>query len=149
MTSYVSAELRRLVESRARGLYEYCLVHQGDTFFGCQVDHIISEKHGGATEAENLAYACTICNRAKGTDIASIAPSTGELTRLFNPRSDRWLDHFELNGVLIEPRTPVGEATARVLGFNETERVLEREALRHVGRYPPREARHMLRQSDS
>ena len=149
MTSYVSAGLRRLVESRARGLCEYCLVHQSDTFFGCQVDHIISEKHGGATEAENLAYACTICNRAKGTDIASIAPSTGELTRLFNPRSDRWLDHFELNGVLIEPRTPVGEATARVLGFNERERVLEREALRHVGRYPPREARDMLRQSDS
>ena len=149
MTSYVSEELRRLVESRARGLCEYCLVHQSDTFFGCQVDHIISEKHGGATQADNLAYACTICNRAKGTDIGSIAPSTGELTRLFNPRSDRWLDPFQLNGVLIEPRTPVGEATARVLGFNETERVLEREALRHVGRYPPREARHMLRQSDS
>ncbi|MFH1267759.1 MAG: HNH endonuclease [Planctomycetota bacterium] len=107
----------------------------------------MSEKHGGATQPENLAYACTICNRAKGTDIGSIAPSTGELSRFFNPRSDRWPDHFQLHGVVIEPRTPVGEATASVLGFNEPERILEREALQHVGRYPPPEARGVLTQS--
>ena len=140
MTSYVTAELRRLVESRASGLCEYCLIHQRDTFFGCQVDHVVSEKHGGRTDAQNLAYACAICNRAKGTDIGSVAPSTGEYTRFFNPRSDRWADHFQLDGVVIEPRTPIGEATAKVLGFNETERIVEREALRHIGRYPPGEA---------
>lgn len=43
-----------------------------DTYFGCQVDHIISEKHGGATEEHNLAYACSYCNRNKGSDIGSI-----------------------------------------------------------------------------
>ena len=144
MTSYVSAELRRLVESRASGLCEYCLVHASDTFFGCQVDHIISEKHGGATQAENLAYACTICNRAKGTDVGSIAPSTGEFVRFFNPRSDRWADHFQLHGVVIRPRSSIGEATANVLGFNKPERILEREALQHIGRYPPDEATTIL-----
>ena len=148
MTSYLSAELRRLVESRAAGLCEYCLIHESDTFFGCQVDHVISEKHGGPTDPENLAYACTICNRAKGTDIGSIAPSTGQLTRFFNPRADHWADHFQLNGVVIEPRTPIGEATAKILGFNDTERILEREALRHVGRYPPNEAARLLAQTD-
>lgn len=43
MTSYVSLELRRLVESRAHGVCEYCLIHEDDTYFGCQVEHIISE----------------------------------------------------------------------------------------------------------
>ena len=56
MSSYVSAELRRLVAQRAEGLCEYCLIHESDTFFGCQVDHIISEKHGGQTAPENLGY---------------------------------------------------------------------------------------------
>ena len=98
MTTYVHAELRRLVESRAHHLCEYCLIHERDTYLGCQVDHIISEKHGGLTEAANLAYACTFCNRAKGTDIGSLSPGTGEFTRLFNPRTDHWRDHFRLRG---------------------------------------------------
>ena len=144
MTSHISVPLRRLVESRANGLCEYCLIHQTDTFFECQVDHIISEKHGGPTDPDNLAYAYAICNRAKGTDIGSIAPSTGQLTKFFDPRRDHWADHFQLNGVLIEPRTPAGEVTVKILGFNETERLLEREALRQIGRYPPKEAARLV-----
>ena len=42
--SYISPELRRLVAARAEGLCEYCLIHEDDTFFGCEVDHILSEK---------------------------------------------------------------------------------------------------------
>src|SRR5207244_4512279 len=122
MTSYVSADLRRLVEARANRVCEYCLIHEDDTYFGCQVEHIIAEKHGGPTEAENLAYACAFCNRAKGTDIGTIAPSTREFTRFFNPRIDRWSEHFLLEGVFIQPRTAIGEATARILRFNDTER---------------------------
>jgi hypothetical protein len=41
-----------------------------------QVDHIIAEKHGGQTLAENLALSCSLCNQAKGSDIASIDPDT-------------------------------------------------------------------------
>jgi ATP-binding cassette subfamily F protein uup len=41
-TSYISAELRRLVVARAESLCEYCLIHEDDTFFGCEVDHIIT-----------------------------------------------------------------------------------------------------------
>jgi len=65
MTTYVAADLRRLVELRANHLCEYCLIHADDTYLGCQVDHVIAEKHGGATDADNLSYACTFCNRSK------------------------------------------------------------------------------------
>jgi hypothetical protein len=62
-STYVSAALRRLVIARARSACEYCLIHDDDTFHGCQVDHVVSEKHGGPTEESNLALACSVCNR--------------------------------------------------------------------------------------
>ena len=149
MTSYVSAQLRREVDSRANNLCEYCLIHEDDTYLGCQVDHVIAEKHGGATEANNLSYACTFCNRAKGTDIGSIIASSKDFTRFFNPRTDHWADHFVLNGALIEARTPVGNATAKILCFNEEERVLERQILINIGRYPSPQAKRHLMPSDA
>ncbi|HEX7774563.1 MAG TPA: HNH endonuclease signature motif containing protein, partial [Pyrinomonadaceae bacterium] len=48
-------------------------------------DHLIALKHGGQTTFENLALACFVCNRFKGSDIASIDAVTGELVGLFNP----------------------------------------------------------------
>ena len=136
MTSYVSASLRREVATRADGVCEYCLIHESNTYLGCQVDHVVSEKHGGATDSGNLAYACTCCNRAKGSDVGSIAAS-GEFTRFVNPRADRWRDHFQLRGVIIEPQTSIGEVTAKVLGINEPERIMERRLLPRLERYPP------------
>ena len=65
---------------------------------------------------------------------------TGEFTRFFNPRTDRWGEHFSLTSITIEPRTPIGEATAIILGFNQPERIVERRALQAIGRYPPDEA---------
>ena len=137
MTSYVGDDLRRLVTDRAQRHSEYWLIHEEDTFFGCEVDHIISIKHGGPTGADNLAFACVLCNRRKGSDIGSILRRTGEFIRFFNPRTDHWEDHFRLGGPVIEPLTEIGEVTARILDFNDDRRILEREALIGVGRYPP------------
>ena len=113
-TDYIRAELRRLVAWRADHVCEYCLIHSEDTFFGCEIDHVVSEKHGGLSLEDNLAYACLVCNRNKGSDIASIVPGTRELVRLFNPHTDRWRDHFRLglDGTTIESLTEIGEATA-------------------------------------
>jgi HNH endonuclease len=136
MAERIGSELRRLIAARANYLCEYCLVAEEDTYFGCEVDHIISVKHGGVTEAENLAYACAFCNRHKGSDIASISQHTGSLVRFYNPRIDRWADHFELDGLYIKSVSEIGEVTARILRFNDSEQILEREALSAIGRYP-------------
>ncbi|MFL5342896.1 MAG: HNH endonuclease [Gemmataceae bacterium] len=122
--------------ARAEGICEYCLIAEADTFFGCEADHIISEKHGGGTDAGNLAYACVFCNQAKGSDIGSVHWQTNSFVRFFNPRTDVWADHFRLVDDHIEGTTPIGVVTARILGFNRGERVLERETLRAVQRYP-------------
>lgn len=136
MSSYIGAEMRRSTIARAGERCEYCLIRESDTFFGCEVDHIISVKHGGSSDSNNLAYACMFCNRQKGSDLGSIVWRTGELVRFFNPRVDRWMDHFALEGARIDPLTDIGEVTARILEFNSEERILEREELISAGRYP-------------
>jgi hypothetical protein len=133
---YLSQDLRHQVAARASNLCEYCLIHENDTAFGCAVDHIISLKHGGTSEADNLAYACVFCNRFKGSDIGSIIWETREFTRFYNPRCDRWADHFQLTDAVLTPLTNIGDATARILGFNDSERLLERQLLIAQKKYP-------------
>ena len=128
--TYISAALRQLVINRADQQCEYCLISEMDSFARFEIDHIIAEKHGGSSEAHNLAYACPVCNKFKGTDVASYDLTTGELTPLFNPRIASWLDHFSLleQGNL-EGRTPVGRVTIRLLQLNRAERIKERQLL--------------------
>jgi hypothetical protein len=102
-------------------------VFEDDTYVGFQIDHIISEKHEGATEEHNLAVACLFCNLNKGSDIGSL-DDAGTFTRLFHPRRDRWAEHFRFNGLRIEGITAVGTVTAKLLRFNDTHRVEERLA---------------------
>jgi len=146
--TYIPSEVRRLVAKRADFLCEYCLLHEEDTFFGCEIDHVVSEKHGGGSEPDNLAYACLACNRNKGSDIASLAAGAMEPTRLFNPRRDQWKEHFRFTGqpeCSIEPLSPIGEVSIRVLRLNALERRMERRALLEVERYPAPEARQRMR----
>jgi hypothetical protein len=142
MAEGVKTEIRSVVAARANYLCEYCLVAEEDTFFGCHVDHIISIKHGGESNVDNLAYACAFCNRFKGSDIASLLSNSGTLVRFFNPRIDRWSDHFQLQGLSIQPRTQIAEVTIRIriLRFNDSERILERQTLSKIRRYPNTDA---------
>ena len=87
-----------------------------------------------------MALACVFCNGYKGSDIASLIPETDELIRFYNPRIDRWREHFRLNGVIIEPLTDIGEATIRILKINHEDQILEREVLNRRGRYPSQSA---------
>ena len=122
-----------------------CLVHEDDRGFGCHVDHIISGKHGGLTEETNLAYACAPCNRAKGSDIGSITEEEGPFMRLYNPRIDKWHEHFKIDGTQILGLTGVGRVTVKILRLNDEERRLEREILVVQERYPSVSAQRRLK----
>ncbi len=136
MSKYISYEVRDAVALRANNVCEYCLIAEEDAYFKFQVEHIISRKHGSSSDLENLALACVFCNRYKGSDIASLSSETGELVRFYNPRVDRWRDHFRLNGVMIEALAEIGEATIRILQMNHDDQILERQILSRRGRYP-------------
>ena len=146
MSREVSDALRRSVAERAYRVCEYCLVHENDVYHGCEVDHVLSRKHGGQTALENLAYACFHCNRHKGADLGSVSLRTGDLTRFFNPRVDVWKEHFAWSGNRIEPLTDIGEVTARLFDFNHPERIAFRALLAEAGRYPSVEALARIRE---
>jgi HNH endonuclease len=129
----VSAALRRAVHARAGGACEYCLLPEELAFAAHEVDHVVAQKHGGATEAENLALSCTLCNKHKGSDLASIDPETGALTPLYHPRRERWWEHFRIDEGKLIPLTPVARVTVRLLQLNHTDRVAERELLISAG----------------
>jgi HNH endonuclease len=134
--TYVSVKLRRLVFERAQGCCEYCLIPEFLSVATYQVDHVIAEKHGGETISINLALSCPLCNLAKGSDIASIDPLTGETEKLYHPRRDRWSEHFALDKTTgeIKPLTPIARATERLMPLNRSESVAERSMLSRVGR---------------
>ncbi len=136
MVTDVGDLLRAEVTRRAGRRCEYCLIHEDDAGFSHQVDHIISRKHGGTSAADNLALACVLCNRRKGSDVASIDPGTGRVVRLFDPRRDRWADHLSVNEEHIEPLTEVGRVTIHLLRLNSPERLSERRLLQALGAYP-------------
>lgn len=136
MSRYISETLREEVELRANGICEYCRIRIEDTYFGGEIDHIISIKHRGETVSENLALACQPCNRNKGSDLGSISEVSNELVRFFNPRTDFWSEHFRVNSnAEIEVLTEIGEVTAFIFGFNESERISERKGLIELGNY--------------
>ncbi len=133
-TTYIAADLRRRVVARAKAHCEYCRIPEDATVNGCEVDHIIAEKHDGPTTEDNLAYACFFCNRNKGSDLGSHRPNTHEFVRFYNPRIDRWEDHFgfDVNDpITVVALTEIGEATTRIFGFNDPNRLQERQ-LQHT-----------------
>ena len=130
------AAIRGEVARRAEHCCEYCRIHEADSGYSHQVDHVLSRKHGGSSEIDNLAYACFLCNRHKGSDIASLDPQTRQIVRLFNPRKDQWGDHFQIDGAMLQALSGVARVTIQLLRVNAPERLVERNILQRLGRYP-------------
>jgi hypothetical protein len=134
MADTISQSLRREIRARAGGRCEYCLISEALLLAGCEVDHIVSRKHGGTTELPNLALSCVRCNRAKGTDIGSVDRESRNFVRLFNPRMDRWNEHFVMDGVRVIGLTEIGHVTVTLLRFNGSARLQERLLLQRASR---------------
>ncbi|MEM1293831.1 MAG: HNH endonuclease [Verrucomicrobiota bacterium] len=106
---------------------------QSGTILPHEQDHIQAQKHHGPTTLENLCWSCAQCNGAKGANVAGYDPDTGQLTALFNPRSQDWSDHFVWEGAVLIGKTPEGRTTVDVLSINWPERVEHRELLVEAG----------------
>jgi len=134
----MTADVERYVRRRAHYRCEYCRLPQSASPGPHQIDHVIAEQHEENDDPSNLALACIHCNLHKGPNIAGLDPATRELTRLYDPRRDRWRDHFAWQGAVLAGLTPIGRTTVRVLAMNAPVMVAAREALIAEGRFPPR-----------
>ena len=129
----MKASLVRHVRQRAAGRCEYCRLPQAATSVPFEIDHIISEKHGGPTMASNLANACWYCNTFKGSDISGLDPEDPEADAALQSPSPQMDRHFRRDGPLLVGRTAIGRTTIRVLQINCEEALSLRESLMEEG----------------
>ena len=132
------AELGRFVRERAKFRCETCQMHshfQGATF---HIDHVIPTLNGGTDDIGNLALACPSCNLSKSSRTTFMDPESGADAPIFNPRSDRWTDHFRFDNFLLIGLTSTGRATIVALNLNSPHRITIRTAEQKLGVHPPR-----------
>jgi HNH endonuclease len=129
----VNQALVQEVWARAGRRCEYCHIPHPQYRLPFQIDHIRARQHGGATVSENLALACFHCNRHKGPNISGWDSDTKSLVRLFNPRTDRWDDHFGWREAEIVGKTTIGRVTVHVLAINAEDVMLLRIELLKEG----------------
>lgn len=104
------------------------------------IEHIVPTAKGGSSDISNLWLSCRRCNQYKGVQTEAVDPETGDTIALFNPRTQKWTDHFVWSGdgSLIFGRTSVGRATVVALRLNNEEIVPARSLWVSVGWHPPR-----------
>lgn len=120
---YIRKALRELVVEKADNRCEYCQTKAGPTAMPMEVDHIIPLAMQGLTEDTNLCLACTYCNDAKNDRIVGLDAESGRYVALFNPRTQKWKDHFEWSedGEHIIGLSATGRATVLTLNLNRPE----------------------------
>jgi 5-methylcytosine-specific restriction endonuclease McrA len=133
-----SPRQRRLVAERAGQRCEYCLSPVWISPQPFNADHIIPSSKGGRTELDNLAFSCG-CNDYKGDRTHARDHQTKRLVALFNPRCQRWAQHFAWSedALLIIGRTACGRTTVEALRMNRKGLINLRSALRAINQHPP------------
>lgn len=137
--TYVPKALRNRVATQAHHRCGYCLTQEAIVGTPMEIDHLFPEALGGLTEEANLWLACSLCNNLKADRIAVADPETGDIARLFNPRLQRWSEHFAWTpgGDQIVGRTATGRATVVALQLNRPTLVRARRLWVIAGWHPP------------
>lgn len=140
MGRYIPSSLRHAVAAQAGFRCGYCQTAQQYSGVQLHIEHIVPLSGGGETVESNLWLACALCNGYKGAQTHGFDPVSSERVLLFNPRAQKWLDHFAWSedGALILGLTPCGRATVDALRLNNEYIVPARKQWIRVGWHPPR-----------
>ena len=137
MTNY--RIIRQLVTDRAYGCCEYCMSQEKFSSQSFSLEHIYPKIFGGDDDLSNLALACQGCNNFKFTKIKILDKETNSEIFLFNPRQDKWQEHFGWNEnfTVIIALTTVGKVTINELQLNRDNLMNQRIVYRAYGIHPP------------
>jgi hypothetical protein len=118
----INDEVKQAIQERAKYVCEYCHSSERLSANRFTVEHVIPKSLGGSDEINNLALACRRCNERRYNFVAGVDPETQEIVPIFNPRQQKWEEHFVWidGGVAIEGMTPIGRATCIRLDLNDT-----------------------------
>lgn len=93
----ISKKQKERIRARAKFHCEYCKRSEEIMATNFEVDHIIPQSKGGTDDDDNLCCACRDCNAFKANRENCIDPDTDNHVPIFNPRTDKWSQHFEWN----------------------------------------------------
>ena len=135
---HIPLAIREQVIKRAQGCCEYCRSPGRYSPEMFETEHVLPLSEGGQTTVANLALACPACNRYKGNRRSAVDPETRQDSPIFNPRNQRWSQHFRWSDDLskIIGQTPTGRATAELLRMNRPAVVHFRAALKELRLHP-------------
>lgn len=124
------------VHDRALYRCEYCQTAQRVIGQAMHVEHIIP---GSGNNLEGLCLACSSCNLSKAKATSAIDPESDEETPLFNPRQQKWEEHFEWieDGTVVQGLTSTGRATVIRLKMNQLRIVEARKIWVIASVHPP------------
>jgi hypothetical protein len=137
--SILSEIIKERVRQRAKNRCEYCLSRQEYVLGRLQIDHIQPVAKGGTNNEDNLCLACELCNQYKWTQTEGLDPDSGKVVSLFNPRNQKWKEHFtwNVNGEEIIGITDCGRATIEALRLNNNLAIIVRKNWVEAGWHPP------------
>jgi HNH endonuclease len=135
----ISALVRQQVINNAQYRCEYCKTSSKLTGMPLTMEHITPQSLGGSDDLSNLAAACYRCNEFKGAKVQVLDPMTGESSRLFNPRSDSWVEHFawDVNRTMVMGLSAIGRVTIVALRLNNADVMAARALWIDFGWHPP------------
>ncbi len=134
-----AARLRDRLLAQAGYRCGYCRSSQRIMGVRLILDHLTPRARGGSDHEANLWPCCQPCNGSEQARTQARDPLGGEIVPLFNPRRQRWGEHFawENGGRLIAGRTAIGRATVAALQLNRDELVAARDFWIAAGWHPP------------
>jgi hypothetical protein len=139
---YIPTEVDRRVREAARHRCGYCLSPQRLVMARLEIEHIIPVARGGLSDEANLWLSCPLCNRAKSDRTTAIDPETLVEVPLFNPRLQRWSEHFRwtADGLRIVGLSPTGRATVGALHLaDDPDAIVVRGFWVLAGWHPPQD----------
>ena len=85
-----------------------------------EIEHIVPLAKGGLDDEQNLWLACRTCNNFKSDQTEGRDALTSLTEALFNPREQKWLEHFRWSedGIRVIGITAIGRATIDALQLN-------------------------------
>lgn len=140
--THIPLELDQQIRLVAKNRCGYCLSPQHLVMGRLHIEHIQPIGKGGNSEENNLWLACSICNGHKADKTHAIDPQSGESIPLFNPRHQKWFEHFRRseNGMHVIGLTNVGRATIIALHLSDDPDALTvRSYWILAGWHPPKE----------
>jgi hypothetical protein len=137
----IPVEIAKRVREAAHNRCGYCLSPQHLVMARLEIEHIKPIAQGGKDKESNLWLACPICNRHKSDKTQAVDPVSQETVPLFNPRTQKWFEHFQWSedGLRIIGLTPIGRATVIALHLSDDpDALLVRSYWVLAGWHPPK-----------